>query len=100
MEARAPSRGLEDNPVTDTVVPLFPTPPPRGPLPDWRVVSLLEDLLAEAKAGRVRTCAVAMLTTSPDEATLRPLLRWVDEPDHAMALSGLAAKMSRDIMEE
>ena len=50
--------------------------------------------------GPMPTPAVAMLTTSPDETTLRPLLRWVDEPDHAMALSGLAAKMSRDIMEE
>ena len=82
------------------VVPLFPTPPPRGPLPDWRVVCLLRELLADAEAGRIRTCAVAMLTTWADETTLRPLLRWVDEPDHAMALSGLAAKMSRDIMEE
>ena len=85
--------------MTDTVVPLFPTTPPRGPLPDWRVVGLLRDLLADAEAGRIRTCAVAMLCAVPGETSLRTYLTWVDEPDHAMALSGAAAKMSRDLAE-
>ena len=82
------------------VVPLFPTTPPRGPLPDWRGVGLLKDLLADAEAGRIRTCAVATLCEFPGETTLRTVLHWVDEPDHAMALSGAAAKMSRDLTEE
>ena len=86
--------------MTDTVVPLFPTPAPRGPLPDWRVVGLLRDLLADAEAGRIRTCAVASLCEVPGETALRTVLHWVDEPDHAMALSGAAAKMSRDLADE
>lgn len=81
------------------VVPLFPTTPPRGPTPDHRVVRLLEDLLAEARAGRVRTCAVATLCVIGADPTLCTILHWVDEPAHAMVLSGAAAKLSRDIAE-
>ena len=86
--------------MTDTVVPIRPLgTPPGPPSPDRRVVSLCEDLLAQALSGRVRTVAVAMLCVGEGETGLRPLLTWVDEPSLAMALSGAAAKMARDIAE-
>lgn len=86
--------------MSDVVVPLRPPgAPPRPPSPDRRVVGLCEELLAQALSGRVRTVAVAMLCVGDGETGLRPLLTWVDEPEHAMALSGAAAKMSREIAE-
>ena len=57
-------------------------------------------MLAEAEAGRIRTCAVATLCEVGGETTLRTVLHWVDEPDLFMALSGAVAKMARDIAEE
>ena len=82
------------------VVPLHPGAlVPLRQAPDRRVVGLCEELLAQALSGRVRTMAVATLVTG-DEPGLRPVLRWVDAPEHAMALSGAAAKMARDLAEE
>lgn len=83
--------------MTDNVVPL-PASVPRPRAPDRRVVGLCEDLLAQARSGRVRTVAVAMLREA-DDGVLRPLLTWVDEPSLALTLSGAAAKMAREIAE-
>ncbi|WP_237481324.1 hypothetical protein [Lichenibacterium dinghuense] len=81
------------------VVPLRPGAVlPLRQAPDRRVVTLCEALLAQALSGRVRTLAVASLVAG-DEPGLRPVLRWVDAPEHAMALSGAAAKLAREIAE-
>ena len=76
------------------VVPLHPHGP-RPLAPDARVVRLCEDLLAEARSGRIRTMAVATLC----DPALRPVMQWIDAPEHAMALSGAVAKMGRDLAE-
>ena len=80
------------------VVPLHPHGP-RPLAPDDRVVRLCEDLLGEARSGRIRTMAVATLCVLSCDPTMRPVLHWIDAPEHAMALSGAAAKMARDLTE-
>lgn len=76
---------------------VFPFPPhgPRHLAPDARVVRLCEDLLVVARSGRIRNDGGSHLC----EPTLQPVLQLIDAPEHAMALSGAAAKLACDIGE-
>ena len=69
---------------------------PSGPA-DPRVITAIEQLLARARTGEVLSIAVAMVVQHGHGVTAA--LAWSDVPEHAMALVGAAAKLSRDITE-